>query len=113
MGVLFGFLLLPHTFNLTPLLFDLLLLRIDLALSLLGPYLLILQCVANEETTARPDRAADGGAGAGSAHRGADYCARRATRKRADPRTLFTRAQWLPGATGNRKQHHECDSDRD
>jgi hypothetical protein len=105
--------LLPHTFNLTPLLFDLLLLRIDLALSLLVPYLLILQCVADEETTARPHRAADSGAGAGSADRGADYCARRATRKRADPRTLFTCAQWLPGATGNRKQHHECDSDRD
>jgi hypothetical protein len=51
-GHLFGFLLLLHAFNLTPLLFYLLLLRIELALSLLGAYLLILQRIAHEETTA-------------------------------------------------------------
>jgi hypothetical protein len=110
---LFGLLLLIQTFNLTPLLFDLSLLRIELALSLLRPYLLILQLIAHEVTTARPYCGADGGTRAGSTNCGADYCAGRATGKRADPRTFFTSAQRLPGTTGDRKQHHYCHSDSD
>jgi hypothetical protein len=110
---LFGLLLLIQTFNLTPLLFDLSLLRIELALSLLRPYLLILQLIAHEVTTARPYCGADGGTRAGSTNCGADYCAGRATGKRADPRAFFTSAQRLPGTTGDRKQHHYCHSDSD
>jgi hypothetical protein len=110
---LLGLLLLIQTFNLTPLLFDLSLLRIELALSLLRPYLLILQRIAHEVTTARPYCGADGGTCAGSTNRGADYRAGRATGKRADPRTFFTSAQRLPGTTGDRKQHHYCHSDSD
>jgi hypothetical protein len=111
--VLFGFLLLLQAFDLAPLLFDFSLLGFDLALSLLCLYLLILQRVAEQEATARPQRTAYSGACPWSADCGANYGAGRRTCQGADSGTFFTRAQRLPRASRNRKHHHQCNSDSD
>jgi hypothetical protein len=68
-------LLLFHLLDFAALIFDLLLLLLQLALRLLILYLTVLQRVANHVSAAGAERATDSGASTRMTNRGADYSA--------------------------------------
>src|SRR6266851_7997166 len=102
---LLDFLLLLQLFDLTPLLFDLALLRLDLPLRLLRLRLLVLQCVAKQESATRPQSATYSGTRSRCAHRRADYRAGCRAGYSTDTGALLTRAQRLPRTSGKRDEH--------
>jgi hypothetical protein len=92
---LFGFLLLFHLLYLSALVFNFLLLLIQLALCLLILYLPVLQFIADDVSTASPERAAYRSSCAGMAHGGTDYRPGASTQQGADASTFFALAERL------------------
>jgi hypothetical protein len=99
----FGFLFLLQLLNLTPLLLDLLLLRLHLLLGLLARGLVILHLVTDCISGHPAERAADCRADRGSAHRGSDDRAGGSADTRASQGAFFTGRERLPRASGHQK----------
>ena len=104
---LFGFLLTLHLLNLLTLLFQFLLLLLELCLSLLVGVLIVLHRVTDYIASATAQNTADRRARARRADGGTDDRAG----CRADTRTaysaLLTGRQWLPGASSYKKKCRE------
>jgi len=102
-------LLLLKLIDLLPLLVDLGLLSVDLRLGLRVLVLLILHLVANRVSGHAAEGAADCRAGAGRAHRRANYCARTRPDSGSSQGTFFTGAERRAGASAQRDSagHHE------
>jgi hypothetical protein len=104
---LFDFLLGLELLDLPTLAFDLSLLGRQLRLGLRLLCILILQVVADGEAASGPDGAADRGAGAGRANRGADYGAGTGTYQSSNAGTFFTSSQRLTRASYRSDQHQD------
>jgi hypothetical protein len=98
-----GFLLLSHLFDFAPLVFNFLLLLLQLALSLLVLYLPILHLIANHVSATSAEGAANCRSCAGVADRGADDCAGAGAKKGAYACTFLALAQGLPRASCNQQ----------
>jgi hypothetical protein len=88
-------LLLFELFDLTALLLDFLLLRVDLRLRLMLAGFLVLHFVSDQETAARAECTPDRGARSGRADRRANYRTGPRSDQRADAGALFARRERL------------------
>jgi hypothetical protein len=109
---LLGLLFLFHLLYLSALVFDLLLLLLQLALRLLSLDLLVLHFIANHVSAGCAQSATNCGARARMTDRGTDYCASASAQESADAGTFFALAERLPRTSRNQKGRRECQCSR-
>jgi hypothetical protein len=103
---LFGLVLTLHLLKLLPLIFDFLLLRLDLALGLSLLIFIVLHLVTHYVSAEPADTCADSRARKRSAYCRTDYRAGRGPDTCSDKSTLLSRREWLSRACGD---CHNCD----